>query len=209
MNRHLVALWAVVALAIAAPAVAQAGREPPHRQSVGGGAQWAYPASSGGEITGTPGFAGSWRAWFGPHLGLEGEFGFWRRSRTHEFSSPGYQDPLGFVNEPVHGTAQNRLSTYSLGANVLGRIPIRRAAIVLGGGPGLYAERFSYDVLVNERRDSGSSGSMHFGVQSLAELEFRITPHVNAFGGLRIELRDVRYVDSGVVYPTVGLRYAF
>lgn len=83
MLHRSVMLAGVLALAMAAPAAAQRQPEPP-AQSIGGGVQWVYPFE-GGSLSGTPGAQASWRRWFGPNLGVEGAFGWWRRSSSIEF----------------------------------------------------------------------------------------------------------------------------
>ncbi len=199
MIRHAVQTAALLVLALAAPALAQAPDTPAFTQSIGGGAQWAYPTESGTELNGTPGIRGSWRGWFGPHVGIEGDFGWWKKSVSNDYRSP------DFVV-----TGSSTLSVYNLAFNVLGGIPLgQRANIVFGGGPGWYFETGSSEVNYNGDRYAYSDTSHHFGVQTLADLEVRATGHVSVFGGMRAEWRDVRDWTSGVVYPITGMRFTF
>ena len=198
MIRHAIPAAALLVLALAAPALAQAPATAGFTQSIGGGAQWAYPTETGNELNGTPGVRASWRGWFNPHLGVEGDFGWWQKSVSHEYRSP------DFV---VTGTSD--LSVYNLAFNVLGGIPVGRATIVLGGGPGWYFENGNNDALINGERQTYSSSRNHFGLQSLADVEVRASDHVSVFGGMRAEWRNVRESSSGVVYPIAGLRFIF
>jgi hypothetical protein len=163
---------------------------------------------------GAPGIKASWRAWFGPHVGIETGFGWWRRTITREFSSPGYQWPGGPTIPANHGTDKFGVTAYALGVGVLGRIPIGRAAVILGGGPGWFYERSKSDTLVSyetgtTNRYSGGASGTHFGVQTVMELEVRTTRRVSVFGGLRSEIRDARYLESMIAYPTAGIRVSF
>ena len=208
MRSQSVLLSAILALALAAPAAAQTAA-PQHRQSIGGGARWAYPLVEGGDITGTPGFSVSWRRWIGPHLGIEGALGVWRYSASEEYTHDGYYTADGYVSQPVHASYKGHMWAYNLGLNVLGRIPAGRASIVLGGGPGLFVEQARAESSFNENRYMSSMTHKHFGLQSLAELEVRITDRMAVFGGMHAEVRDVKVADSGVVYPVAGVRVGF
>jgi hypothetical protein len=46
-------------------------------------------------------------------------------------------------------------------------------------------------------------------VHILGELEVRVTRRLSGFAGLRIEQRDVRFLESTAGYPTAGVRFAF
>ena len=199
MAHHSAVLAAVFALALAAPAAAQT-QGPRFMQSIGGGAQWAYPMTGDTGLDGTPGLTGSWRGWFTPHLGLEAEVGWWTKGQNFEYHEPGFD-----------ASASARMHAWSAGANVLGGIPIGRATIVLGGGPAWYHENGSFEAIYNGERQADSLAANHFGLHSLAELEVHASSRLAIYGAVHAEWRDVKegIVDSGVVYPTVGLRVRF
>ena len=199
MIRHAVPAVALLVLALAAPALAQAPAAPGFTQSIGGGAQWAYPTESGTELNGTPGLRAAWRGWFSPHFGIEGDFGWWQKSQSQE-----YRD----ANFVVTGTTT--LTVYNLAFNVLGGIPLgQRTTLVVGGGPGWYFEHGSAETLVNGDRQSFSTSQDHFGIQSIADVEVSVSQRVSIFGGVRAEWRDVRESSSGVIYPIAGARFVF
>lgn len=208
MKYRTLILTAAVALALAAPAAAQAPQQPSLGHSIAGGAQWAFPVSDV-DLKGSAGVNASWRYFTGPHLGIEGTFGWWQKNEKGQYHSDGFTTPDGAVYGAMNATYEQRLSTYGLGFNVLGRIPIGRAAIVMGGGPGYFIEHGDANANVNGTAYANSDTGNHFGVQGLAEVEVRATGRLSVFGGLRLELRDVRYADSGFAYPIVGLRLGF
>jgi hypothetical protein len=90
--------------------------------------------------------------------------------------------------------------------NILGRAPMGRAALIAGGGPGVYQERGHYDVRFNDQAFSGTSSRSHFGVQGMVELEVNATEALAVFGGLRVEVRDTASIDSSCAYPAVGVK---
>ncbi len=164
--------------------------QPPVRAQVGGGAQWAYPYESSNYLAATPGFNASFRQWMGPHLGMELECGWWHRSSA-----------------PVGASYTKQFTGYNAGVNVLARIPIGRAAIVAGGGPGLFADRYRTNSLVSQQ--VWNSNSTTLGLQSLASLEVRLAGRTTAFGGVRTEVRQLGEVTEFVAYPTAGVRVNF
>ena len=212
VNRILLSVTAI-GLLIAAPAAAQSRSGTGLGMSVDVGPQWAFPADDP-ELKGATGLRASWRRWFGPHLGISADLGWWRKRVDSTFRSPGSDVPGGTVPS-IEGAARHSLSAYALGLGVLGRIPAGRAAVILGGGPGwfhdrgAYESRVSYDLGAREEQYSGHAGRNSFGVHMLAELEVRATGHMSVFGGMRSEVRDVRYWESGIVYPSAGIRFAF
>lgn len=205
MLHRSVMVAGLLALAVAAPAAAQS-QPAPRTQSIGGGVQFVYPID-GGYINGTPGANASWRRWFGPNLGVEGAFGWWRRSTSTEFSSPAVDNAYGGV-PAMEGFSRSRMSAYSVGVNVLGRIPAGRVAVIVGGGPGVFLDRSTYEARLNAQRFSGSANRRQFGLQMAAELEVMATDRVALFGGLRGEMRG-RDIEGLVGYPTVGVRVGF
>jgi hypothetical protein len=209
MHCRPVSVLVLLVLANGAAADAQPAKQPTPVQSIGGGAQWAYPIIEGGYLAASPGLTASWRRWMGPYLGIQGEFGWWRKTKSHDYQWEGYQTPMGFVSEPVVGSDTSRFNGYSFGVNILGRIPIGRSAIVAGGGPGLFHERGSFKSVFNGKRYSTTHAETHFGLQSLFTVEVAVNRRVSAFGGFRLEMRNVRWADSLVGYPTAGLRVAF
>jgi hypothetical protein len=207
MNHQSMLASAILVVALAVPAAAQQRSAPTRSQWIGGGAQWAYPVDAQ-ELSATPGLNVSVRRWIGPHFGIEGEFGWWQRSKSYQYRSPAYQTPDG-VFGPIEVLSTSRLATYNLGMNVLGRVPMGRAAIVAGGGPGLFVEHGRSESLVNGTSNEWSATQTHFGLQSLVTLEVRVTDRLTAYGGFRTEMRNVRWVDSFVGYPTAGVRIGF
>jgi hypothetical protein len=201
---------ALLALAAVMPAGAQSP-SPVFHQSVGSGIRWLYPISLEGssDVNGSPGATASWRYWTGPHFGVEGAFGWWSKDHHGEYHSGGYMTPGGYVQDQVDMTYQSSLSYYGLGGNILGRIPIGRAAVVAGGGPGFFVERGHYEQRFNGQRDSNTHTGHHFGVEGLMELEVRATDRFSVFGGLHVELRSIDNADSGFTYPVLGARMAF
>jgi hypothetical protein len=121
------------------------------------------------------------------------------------------------MNDEFHDTSFSvttsaRLNAYNIGANLLGAVPFgSRAALVLGGGGGLYHEGGTAEAIVNGERSSFSNGRNHFGLQSLAELDVRASDRMSIFGGLHAEWRDVRegIMDASVIYPVAGVRFMF
>ena len=196
----------IVVLLASAPVAAQSIPPAERTHSFGAAAEWAYPFRSSDYLTAIPGVGASYREWVRPRLAIEIEFGSWRKTHTGTYRLAGYQVPPEHRGEPVLASYTSRSSWYNAGVNVLGRIPIGRAAIIGGGGPGFFVEQRDDASLVNDAVQTWSYRSTHVGVQSLAAVELRVTDRVTAFGGARAELRSI---DTLVTYPTAGVRISF
>lgn len=195
-------LLVVVPMRVAAQAAITS--EPPH--SVGASVQWAYPYRSTDPLQASPGLEATYREWVRPRVALELEFGSWQRTYSGTYRLAGYMVPPSRAGEVVYSTYTTHVSSYSAGINVLGRIPIGRAALIGGAGPALFVDRRHDSSLVNDAVQNWSTTSTRVGVQSLAAVELRITDHVGAFGGVRAELRAI---DTLVTYPIAGGRFSF
>jgi hypothetical protein len=204
LHRPLASL--VVLLLASAPVAAQSIAPDERTRSFGAAAEWAYPFRSSDYLTATPGAGASYREWVRPRLAIEMEFGAWRETHTGSYRLAGYQVPPEHQGESVLASYTSRSSWYNVGVNALGRIPIGRAAIVAGGGPGFFIGQRDDASLVNDAVQTWSSRSTHVGMQSLAAVELRVTERVTAFGGARAELRSI---DTLVTYPTAGVRMSF
>ena len=183
-------------LFLTAAAVQPAAAQPPdspHGQSLAGGAQWALPYSGHGD---KPGGLVSWRRWTSVSFGIGSDFRWWGRKTTVEFGSSGVR-------------AEDWVSSYGLGVDVLARTSIGRLSVIGGVGPGFFVERRRYARQANGTLEAGSETLSSFGVHSLAEVEVRVTRRLAAFASLRMELRDVRAAGSSSGYPAAGIRFFF
>jgi hypothetical protein len=204
LHRPLASL--VVLLLASAPVAAQSIPPAERTRSFGAAAEWAYPFRSSINLDATPGIDASYREWLRPHLAIEIEFGSWRESHSGTYRLAGYQVPPEQRGEPVFASYTSHTSWYNVGVNVLGRLPIGRAAITAGGGPGLFFDRYDSASPVNGAVQTWSFTSKHVGAQTLAVVELRVIDRVTAFGGVRAELRDI---DALITYPTAGVRINF
>lgn len=194
-----------LAAVVSAPAAAQT-TDAAHTQSLGAGAQWALPYSA---RDAPPGVQVSWRRWWSPYLGIGTDFRWWRNSTRTEVNFPTQQGPEGGVIRAQRGRDDRRISSYGLGVSALAKGSSGRLSYIVGAGPGLFVDRAVYEVHINEWNDVGSTTIRSVGVQMLGEVDVRARRHISVFAGLRFELRDVRFVQSGSGYPTAGVRFAF
>ena len=190
----------------AVPAGAQPVPQELHNQSIGGGAQWALPHSGRGEA---PGVQLSWRRWFTPYLGVGTEVRWFQRNTTTEIDFPTQTAPGGIVVQAQHGLEQQQISSYGFAGGLVARASMGRLTFIGGAGPGFFVDRTSHDTRINDGRNTGTITVSSLGGQMLLELEVRATSRVSAFAGLRMEIRDVRSMESSSGYPTAGVRFAF
>ena len=184
-----------IAVLVAGPAFAQTPQDAP-KQSIGGGARWAYPASTP-LAEGTLGLDVSWRGWFNRHAGLEVSVGNWRTTNTID------------TREPFR-TFTEQVSSYSFGASVVGRIPVGRVSFLVGGGPGYFMDVETNRVWVRDEFRSLTNTRGGFGAQIVAEVEVRATGNISVFAGVRNELRDITHgSESAITNPTAGIRFSF
>jgi hypothetical protein len=195
----------LLALLGTTPAAAQSAAEP-QNQSIGAAAHWALP-HPGGNVR--PGVQVTWRHWRSPHFGIGADVRWWRRSITEEINSPAQPGPEGVRIPSMQGRTDERLSSYSTGIAPLGRTAAGRVSVIVGAGPGFFVERRSHDTRINASHNSGSTTLRSFGVQGLTELELRATRRLSLFAGLRLELREVRSMESNSGYPSAGVRFVF
>ena len=196
----------IVALVVSTPAVAQPKPDEPGTQSVSAGAQWALPYA---ERDAPPGIQVSWRRWWSPHAGIGADVRWWRHSSSTEINVPTQQGPEGIVIRAQQGRDNRRTSSYGFGVGLLSRVSSGRVSCIGGIGPGVFVDRTVHDTHINGSRDAGSMTLRSLGVQMAGEVEVRATRRISAFAGVRLELRDVRFVESGSGYPTAGVRLAF
>lgn len=197
---HRSVALAYVFVSLAATVAAQPV-QPARTQSLAAAAQWAYPLD-GGPLNGSLGLNLSYQWWFLEHLGVEGTFGWWRATQSYGFHSSG----PGGGGTDIDSYSKTEFSAYSLGVNFIGRAPMGRAALIAGGGPGVYQETGRYDVRFNGQAFSGTSSRSHFGVQGVIEVEVKANDAFAVFGGLRVEVRDTSSLDSSCAYPAVGVK---
>jgi hypothetical protein len=188
----------------AVPAAAQPAPDPPN-QSIGVGAQWA-PHSGRGEA---PGVQVAWRRWFTPYLGVGTEFRWFQRDTAGEIDFPAQAAPGGVAVASQQGRDDRRVSSHGFSGGLLARTSIGRLTLIGGAGPGFFVERTRHDTVINGSRNAGSMTISSFGVQMLAEADLRVTNRLSAFAGLRMEIRDIRTMESSFGYPTAGVRVAF
>lgn len=187
------------------PAAAQSPAE--HRdQSIGAAAHWALPHPGG---TVRPGLQVTWRRWRSPRFGIGTDVRWWRRNITEEIDSPAQPGPEGVRIPAMQGRTDERLSSYSVGIALLGRTTAGRMSVIVGAGPGFFVEGRSHDTRINASHSTGSTTLRSFGVHGLTEIDLRATRRLSLFAGLRLELRDVRSMESNSGYPTAGVRFAF
>ena len=203
MSRLTIVL--LLALFAATPVAAQSPAEP-RSQSIGAAAHWALP-HPGGAVK--PGVQVSWRRWRSARVGIGADVRWWRRNITEEIDSPAQQGPEGVQIPSMQGRSDERISSYSAGIALLGRTTAGRVSLVAGAGPGFFVENRSHDTRINGSQDTGSTALRSFGVHGLTEIEVRATRRLSVFAGLRLELRDVRSMESNSGYPTAGVRFAF
>ena len=195
----------LLATIVAVPAAAQSpGGE--LNQSIDAGLQWSLLISASDA---TPGMQGSWRRWFSPHLGVGTDVRWGQKRTIREFDSPAQPGPDGVLIPAMQGREDRRISSYAVGAGVLGRTVIGRLSLIGGAGPGLFFDRSTHDARINAAQHAGSTTVRSIGLYGLMEMDVRAMRHLSAYAGLRIELRDVRYPDSSFGYPVVGVRVAF
>lgn len=190
---------------VASPASAQPNAEPAHNQSISGAAQWALPYP-GRDVA--PGVQVSWRRWWSPYLGIGTDVRWWQSHNRTEFNSPAQQGPGGAIPS-LQGWDDRRVSSFGLGVGILVKGSTGRLSLIGGVGPGLFVDRTSYESRFNERHEARHGTKRSVGVHVLGEVEVRVTHRLSGFAGLRIEQRDVRFVDSTAGYPTAGVRFAF
>ncbi len=166
----------------AVTAAAQPATDAP-TQSIGAGAQWALPYSGRGEA---PGVQVSWRRWFNPCLGVGTEFRWFQTDAD-----------------------ERRISSSGLAGGLLARTSAGRLTLIGGAGPGFFVERSRHDTRINGSRSTGAMTFSSVGMQMLMEADVRMTSRLSAFAGLRIEIRDLRSMETSSGYPTAGLRFAF
>ena len=195
----------LIVLSGTAPAVAQSPAAP-RNQSIGAAAHWALPHPGGGI---RPGVQVTWRRWQSPRFGIGADSRWWRRTLTEEFDSPAQPGPEGVRIPSMQGRADERLSSYSASVGLLARTAAGRISVIGGAGPGVFVERRSHDTRINDSRSTGSTTLRSFGVHGLTEIEVRATRRLSVFTGLRLELRDVRSMESNSGYPTAGVRVTF
>ena len=201
LSPFLLLVWIV-----AVPAAAQPATATDLNQSIDAGLQWALLISASDA---TPGMQVSWRRWLSPHFGV-GTDGRWGQKHTiTEFDSPAQPGPDGVLIPAMQSREDRRISTYGVGAGLLGRTVLGRLSFIGGAGPGLFFDRSTHDTRINAAQHAGSSTIRSIGLYGLMEMEVRATRRLSAYAGLRIELRDVRYPDSSFGYPAVGVRVAF
>lgn len=187
------------------PAAAQSPAKP-RDQSIGAAAHWALP-HPGGNVR--PGVQMTWRRWRSPSFGIGTDVRWWRRSLTEEIDSPAQPGPEGVWIPSMQGRTDERLSSYSAGIALLGRTTAGRLSAIVGAGPGFFVDGRSHDTRINASHNSGSTTLRSFGAHGLTEIELRATRRLSVFAGLRLELRDVRSMESNSGYPTAGVRFAF
>jgi hypothetical protein len=197
MTPRVTAPMLLLAIVLTTPAAAQPANDGERNQSIGIGGQWAAPHTLRGEA---PGVQISWRRWLSPHIGVSTDFRWWTRSTTTDFPALAQQEPA----RETRGTA-----SYGFGVGLLGRMWSGRVSAIGGIGPGFFVDRTTYERQVSDRRDSGGHAHRTIGVQSVLEIDVRLTNRLSGFAGLRMELRDFRDSESSSGYPTVGLRFAF
>jgi hypothetical protein len=193
----------VVALGVllASAASAQTLADPVYPRSIDLGAQWSFPPGNRG-LSGTPGVKISWRRWYGHHLGSEAHAGWWRGETSWEFNSPEFQS-----------RNTDAVTAYSVAIGILGRIPLGRATVVLGVGPGWFHDRRDFEWRTNsasgEQHAAGGETQNSLGVHIVTEVDVRATRRMSVFGGFLSQVRNVRDRESSIVYPTAGLRFGF
>jgi len=196
----------ILAVVVSTPAIAQPRPDEARDQSVSAGAQWALPYAA---RDAPPGVQVSWRRWWSPYVGIGADVRWWRHSTSTEINFPSQQGPEGIVIRAQQGRDNRRISSYGFGVGLLSRVSSGRVSCIGGIGPGLFVDRTVHDIHINGSRDGGSITLRSLGVQMLGEVEVRATRRISAFAGVRLELRDVRFVESGSGYPAAGVRVAF
>ena len=187
------------------PAAAQPATDAPN-QSIGAGAQWALPHSGRGEA---PGVQVSWRRWFTPYLGVGTEFRWLQRHTTDEIDFPAQTAPGGIAVPSQQGRDDRRISSYGFAGGILARTSIGRLTLIGGAGPGFFVDQTRHDTRINGSSNTGATTFSSVGVQMLMEADVRMTSRLSAFAGLRMEIRDIRSMESSSGYPTAGVRLAF
>jgi hypothetical protein len=196
----------LIVLVAASPAAAQTPTQAPLNQSIDAGLQWSLLISTSDA---TPGMQVSWRRWFSPHLGVGTDVRWGQKRTIREFDSPAQPGPDGVLIPAMQGREDRRISSYGVGAGVVGRTVIGRLSLIGGAGPGLFFDRSTHDTRINAAQHAGGTTVRSIGLYGLMEMDVRATRQLSAYAGLRIELRDVRYPDSSFGYPVVGVRVAF
>ena len=202
---HSMALGALIALGFATAAAAQPGPQPERRDSIGVGLHWALP------IVGddAPGVQLTWRRWLSPRIGIGTDARWWRTRTVTAIDSPAQQGPGGIAIASMEGQVDELISSASLGAGLLGRASAGRLSFVAGLGPGFFLDRRSHESRINQSHNAGTTMQRSIGVQALMEADVRAIGRWSVFAGLRLELRDVRSLESNSGYPTLGVRLAF
>ena len=109
----------------------------------------------------------------------------------------------------MQGRDVQRRSSYGWNVGVLTKAAAGRVSLVGGIGPEVFVDRTSHDTRINEWQSAGSLTRRSIGVHMSGEAEVRATARLSAFAGLRIEMPDVRALESSFGYPTAGVRFAF
>jgi hypothetical protein len=146
----------------------------------------------------SPGLQGSWRRWFGPHLGVGADVRWKQLQSTDEGGPPG----VDWVDDVTH-------TSYAVGGGLMGRLAAGRLSLVAGAGPGVFVERRAHDTRANGILQSTAETYLRVGIQGLLEIDLRVTDRLAAFAGLHLEWRDLRSTESSSGYPAAGVRIAF
>ena len=199
-------LGALLALGFATAAAAQPGPQPERRDSIGVGVHWALPMTGDDP---TPGVQLTWRRWLSPRVGIGTDVRWWRTHTITGIDSPAQQGPGGIAIPSMEGQSDERISSASVGVGLLGRASAGRLSFVAGLGPGFFLDRRRHDTRINQSHNTGTTVQRSIGVQALMEADVRATERLTVFAGLRLELRDVRSLESNSGYPTLGVRFLF
>jgi hypothetical protein len=196
----------VLALLPPNPAAAQPPADPEHRQSLGAGVQWALPNAG---RTVKPGLQVSWRRWLSPRVGVGADARFGVLETTREIDFPESTGPGGIIVRSQQGRERVKVASQGYGFGLHARSLAGRMTVTAGVGPGLFVDRRTHDIRINDWFSDGTETQRSLGVQGTMEMEVRATSRVLVFAGLRMELRDVRDGESSSGYPAIGARVAF